>query len=248
MREGSRVVVDIPPNLTENITPSRARSRETLMIAIVDYRAGNLTSVKLAFQALGVDAVVTSDPAVIPQADRVVFPGVGAAGSAMQNLSDLKLISVLRQVASSGKPFLGICLGTQILLDFSEEDGGTPTLGILPGRVPRFQPSDRWDKVPQIGWNQVRIVRPHPLLEGIADNSEFYFVHSFYPAPADASLALGTTDYAGVTFASMVGRGNVAATQFHPEKSGRVGLRLLENFVKWTGTTPAPQGKEGLEG
>lgn len=203
------------------------------MIAIVDYKAGNLTSVKLAFQALGADAVVTSEPAVIRQADRVVFPGVGAAGSAMQNLSELQLIPVLKHAALSGKPFLGICLGTQILLDFSEEDGGTPTLGILPGRVPRFQPADRWDKVPQIGWNQVRIKRPHPLLEGIADNSEFYFVHSFYPAPADASLTIGATDYAGATFASMVGRDNVAATQFHPEKSGRIGLRLLKNFLTW---------------
>jgi glutamine amidotransferase len=203
------------------------------MIAIVDYKAGNLTSVQLAFQALGCDASVTSDPQVILAADRVVFPGVGAAGSAMRNLTDLRLIPVLKEVANRGTPFLGICLGTQILLEFSEEDGGTPTLGLLPGRVPRFQPTDRWDKVPQMGWNQVRIVRPHPLLEGIADDSEFYFVHSYYPAPADPSLAIGTTDYADVTFASMVGRGNVAATQFHPEKSGRIGLRLLANFTRW---------------
>ena len=203
------------------------------MIAIVDYKAGNLTSVQLAFQALGVDTRVTSDPDAILGADRVVFPGVGAAGSAMRNLAELKLIPVLKEVASSGKPFFGICLGTQILFDASEEDDGTPTLGILPGCVPRFQPSDRWDKIPQIGWNQVKIVRPHPLLDGIADGSEFYFVHSFYPAPTDPALAIGTTDYAGVTFSSMVGRGNVAATQFHPEKSGRIGLRLLSNFIRW---------------
>ena len=204
------------------------------MIAIVDYKAGNLTSVQLAFRALGCEAAVTSDPRVILSAERVVFPGVGAAGSAMRNLAGLHLVDALKQVAARGTPFLGICLGTQILLEHSEEDGGTPTLGILPGRVPRFQPADRWDKVPQIGWNQVRIVRPHPLLEGIADGSEFYFVHSFYPAPADPSLAIGTTDYAGVTFASMVGRANVAATQFHPEKSGRIGLRLLANFTRWS--------------
>ena len=203
------------------------------MIAIVDYRAGNLTSVKLAFQALTADALITSDPRVILAAERVVFPGVGAAGSAMYHLNDMGLTNVLKEVASSGKPFLGICLGTQILFDFSEEDGGTPTLGILPGRVPRFRPANRWDKVPQIGWNQVKIVRPHPLLDGIADGSEFYFVHSFYPAPSDPALAVGTTDYAGATFASMVGRDNVAATQFHPEKSGRVGLRLLKNFLTW---------------
>jgi len=204
------------------------------MIAIVDYRAGNLTSVQLAFKALGCDARVTSDPQSILSAERVVFPGVGAAGSAMQNLADLQLATVLKAVAARGTPFLGICLGTQILLDFSEEDGGTPTLGILPGRVPRFQPTDRWDKVPQIGWNQLKIVRPHPLLDGIDDGSEFYFVHSFYPAPSDPAIAIGTTDYAGVTFASMVGRANVAATQFHPEKSGRIGLRLLGNFIRWS--------------
>lgn len=204
------------------------------MIAIVDYRAGNLTSVQLAFQALGVSAQVTSEVDAILAADRVVFPGVGAAGSAMQNLEQLKLIPVLKEVAASGKPFLGICLGTQILFDSSEEDGGTPALGILPGGVPRFQPKNLWDKVPQIGWNQVKIVRPHPLLEGIADNSEFYFVHSYYPNPSDPTLALGTTDYADVTFASMVGRSNVVATQFHPEKSGRIGLRLLANFIRWS--------------
>ena len=213
------------------------------MIAIVDYKAGNLTSVRLAFQALGTDAHVTSDAGEIREAERIVFPGVGAAGSAMRNLSDLKLIDALKGAVASGKPFLGICLGTQILFDVSEEDGGTPALGILPGRVPRFQPADRWDKVPQIGWNQVRIARPHPLLEGIADGSEFYFVHSFYPAPADSALVIGTTDYAGITFASMVGRGNVAATQFHPEKSGRIGLRLLKNFVTWTPGIELPKEK-----
>ena len=203
------------------------------MIAIVDYRAGNLTSVQLAFQALKADAQITSDPGVILASERVVFPGVGAAGSAMRHLNDLGLTAVLKEVASSGKPFLGICLGTQILFDFSEEDGGTPTLGILSGRVPRFRPANRWDKVPQIGWNQVKIVRPHPLLDGVSDGAEFYFVHSFYPAPSDPTLAVGTTDYAGATFASMVGRDNVAATQFHPEKSGRIGLRLLKNFLTW---------------
>jgi len=204
-----------------------------IMVAIVDYKAGNLTSVRLAFKALACDAVVTSDPALLLAAERVVFPGVGAAGSAMRNLAELNLVDVLKTLAARGTPFLGICLGTQILFDFSEEDGGTPTLGILPGRVPRFQPADPWDKVPQMGWNQVRTVRPHPLLEGIADLSEFYFVHSYYPSPADPALAVGVTEYAGVTFASMVGRANVAATQFHPEKSGRIGLRLLANFTRW---------------
>jgi len=203
------------------------------MIAIVDYKAGNLTSVQLACRALGCEAVVTSDPQQILSAERVIFPGVGAAGAAMQHLTSMNLVNVLREVANKGTPFLGICLGTQILLEFSEEDGGTSTLGILPGRVPRFQPVDRRDKVPQIGWNQVRQVRKHPLLEGIEDDSEFYFVHSYYPAPASPDLTIGTTDYAGITFSCMLGRANVAATQFHPEKSGRIGLKLLNNFLHW---------------
>lgn len=204
------------------------------MIAIVDYQAGNLTSVRLAFSALNREATVTSDPQVILAAERVVFPGVGAAGSAMANLRAMGLDAAIRETAARGTPFFGICLGTQILFDFSEEDGGTPCLGILPGRVPRFRPADRRDKVPQIGWNQVRIARPHPLLNGIADDSEFYFVHSYHPAPADPALTVGTTTYADTTFTSMVARGNVAAAQFHPEKSGRIGLRLLQNFLEWT--------------
>jgi glutamine amidotransferase len=203
------------------------------MIAIVDYKAGNLTSVQLACRALGCEAVVTSDPQQILAAERVIFPGVGAAGAAMKHLTSMKLVQVLHDVANRGTPFMGICLGTQILLEFSEEDGGTPTLGLLPGRVPRFQPTDRRDKVPQIGWNQVRQVRKHPLLEGIDDDSEFYFVHSYYPAPATPELTIGTTDYAGITFTSMLGRANVVATQFHPEKSGRIGLKLLNNFLTW---------------
>jgi glutamine amidotransferase len=203
------------------------------MIAIVDYKAGNLTSVQLACRALGCEAVVTSDPQQILSAERVIFPGVGAAGAAMKHLTSMKLVQVLHDVASRGTPFMGICLGTQILLEFSEEDGGTPTLGLLPGRVPRFQPQDRRDKVPQIGWNQVRKVRNHPLLAGIDDDSEFYFVHSYYPAPATPDLTIGTTDYAGITFTSMLGRANVVATQFHPEKSGRIGLKLLNNFLTW---------------
>lgn len=201
-------------------------------VAIVDYRAGNLTSVKLAFAALGAEALITSDPEAVRAAERVVFPGVGAAASAMRNLEELKLADALRDVAAGGKPFLGICLGTQILFEESEEDGGVKALGIFPGRVPRFAPADARVKVPEIGWNQVAH-NGHALFEGIADGSEFYFVHSYYPQPSDDSLAIGRTEYAGVTFASAVARGNVAATQFHPEKSGRVGLKLLENFLGW---------------
>lgn len=207
------------------------------MIAIVDYRAGNLTSVQLALRALSAEAEITADASVIRRAERVIFPGVGAAGSAMHNLASMGLVEVLKEVVGAGTPFLGICLGTQILFESSEEDGGTETLGLLPGRIPKFRPTDRWDKVPQIGWNQVSVVRPHPVLEGIADGSEFYFVHSFYPAPSDPGVTIGQTSYAGTTFSSAVGRGNLVATQFHPEKSGRIGLRLLDNFLRWT---PAP--------
>ena len=205
------------------------------MLAIIDYKAGNLTSVKLAFDALGQENVITSAPDVIRGATRVVFPGVGAAGSAMHNLQELKLIPVLREVISSGTPFLGICVGTQILFDFSEEDGGTPCLGLIPGRVALFHPIDVRDKVPHMGWTQVRSCRPHPLMAGIPDNSDFYFVHSFYPQPARPEDVIGATDYAGINFAAMVGCGNMAAVQFHAEKSGKVGLKLLENFATWDG-------------
>ena len=205
------------------------------MIAIVDYKAGNLTSVRLAFDAIAIEAVPTADPAVLARADRIVFPGVGAAASAMANLRATGLIDTLRARIAAGVPFLGICLGTQILLDRSEEDGGVDALGVLPGTVRKFTPSDPACKIPHMGWNQVRAARPHPLLEGVPDGSDFYFVHSYYPDPADRGDVIGTTDYAGVVFASMVGRGNVAATQFHVEKSGKTGLRFLRNFAQWDG-------------
>ena len=206
------------------------------MIAIVDYKAGNLTSVLLAFKALNVEAQITSDPGVVAAADRVVFPGVGAAGDAMQHLHEMKLLQPLRDAVDSGKPFLGICLGTQIILEHSEEDGGVDTAGILPGKVIRFRPSSKWDKIPQMGWNAVHVVRDHPVFDGIEDESEFYFVHSFYPAPASDDLILGQSTYADVTFASAMSRNNLVATQFHPERSGRIGLRVLENFSRWDGS------------
>ena len=205
------------------------------MTAIVDYRAGNLTSVRLAFEAIGAPAQVTADPAAIRAADRILFPGVGAAGSAMANLAASGLAPVLRERVAAGVPFLGICLGTQILFERSEEDGGVDCLGLLRGEARRFVPRTRADKIPEMGWNQARFERPHPLLAGIPDGADFYFVHSYYPAPADPADAVCTTEYAGTRFASMVGRGNLAATQFHPEKSGRAGLRLLSNFLRWNG-------------
>lgn len=205
------------------------------MIAIVDYKAGNLTSVKLAFEALGIKAVVTDQAADILAADRVVFPGVGAAGASMRHLTELNLTETLKTVVSRGTPFLGICVGMQILLDRSEEDGGTATLGFIPGDVRLFRPENPADKVPQIGWNTVRFNRRHPVFEGVEDETEFYFVHSYYPMPTHPADRLGVTDYAGVSFASIVGRGNLVATQFHIEKSGRIGLRVFKNFSRWNG-------------
>lgn len=205
------------------------------MIAIIDYKAGNLTSVKLAFDTLKIEAFITNSPAEILAADRIVFPGVGAARSAMQTLNELQLADTIIKVAEKGTPFIGICLGTQIILDSSEENEGTKCLGIIPGTVNQFHPTDPYDKIPQMGWNSVSVKKPHPVLKGIDNNSEFYFVHSYYPAPTDSSYIIGTTDYAGVSFASIIGNNNVIATQFHPEKSGRIGLKLLENFAQWNG-------------
>lgn len=205
------------------------------MITIIDYKAGNLTSVKLAFDAIGVESEITDSGARILKADRVVFPGVGAAGAALRTLNDMNLVDVIRQVVRRGTPFLGICLGTQIIFERSEEDGGVDCIGIVPGMVKLFRPVNRFEKVPQMGWNSVRQVAGHRIFNGIADNSEFYFVHSYYPAPSDKSYILGETEYGGVNFASVIGTGSLVATQFHPEKSGRVGLELLENFCKWNG-------------
>ena len=206
------------------------------MIAIIDYKAGNLTSVRLALEHIGAPCEVTSDPSRISAAERVIFPGVGAAGEAMRNLRELRLIGPLRSVVSSGVPFLGICLGTQVIFEFSEEDGGTPCIGLVSGAVKRFTPSDPMCKIPHMGWNTVRFAAAHPLFSGIEDGSEFYFVHSYYPAPSEAGCVLGETEYAGVRFASVVGRDNLFATQFHPERSGRIGLTLLANFSRWNGT------------
>ncbi len=187
------------------------------MTAIIDYKAGNLTSVRNAFAALGAETVVTREREVIAAAERVVFPGVGAAGSAMANLAELGLVDAVRAAAASGKPFLGICLGMQILFGHSEEDGGVDTLGILPGAVRRF-PEVPGFKVPEIGWNQVN------------GGDEYYFVHSYYAELGPYTT--GKTEYAGVTFTSEVRKGALLACQFHPEKSGRVGLELLKEWLQ----------------
>jgi imidazole glycerol-phosphate synthase subunit HisH len=203
------------------------------MIAIVDYKAGNLTSVKLALDHLGVPAEITRCPERILEAERVIFPGVGSAGAAMEHIRELGLAEALRAVVQRGTPLLGICLGTQIIFDQSEENGATKCLGLLAGTARRFRPTNPADKVPQIGWNTVDLVKPHPVFQGIESGSEFYFAHSYYPAPSAKACILGETEYAGVRFAAAVARDNLIATQFHPEKSGRIGLHLLDNFAKW---------------
>ncbi|MGH7906359.1 MAG: imidazole glycerol phosphate synthase subunit HisH [Candidatus Binataceae bacterium] len=203
------------------------------MIAIVDYRAGNLTSVALALQHLGHRCEITDSPARIREASRVILPGVGAAGATMANLRRLELVDILRdEVIGSGKPFLGICIGIQILLDSSEEDD-TACLGVIAGRVTRFPAAidGRPLKVPQIGWNRVRQSRPHPIFDGVPDFSHFYFVNSYYPVPANQSDVIATSDY-GVEFCAAIARGNCVATQFHLEKSGATGLRTLDNFCR----------------
>ncbi len=195
------------------------------MTVIVDYRAGNLTSVKLAFAALGEPVEVTNDPAKVRAASRVVFPGVGAARSAMENLRDLGLVDTVKEAATDGRPFLGICLGMQILFAHSEEDGGVDTLGVLPGQVRRF-PSVPGCKVPEIGWNQVNATNWESRHLG---GAEYYFVHSYYAELGPWTF--GKTEYAGIEFTSMVKQGRMWACQFHPEKSGRVGLELLKGWL-----------------
>ena len=206
------------------------------MTTLVDYKAGNLTSVRLALEHIGVAAEITDDADRLRRADRVIFPGVGAAGAAMDSLRGLGLLEALRERIASGVPFLGICIGMQLLLDYSEEDGGAECIGVFPGKVRLFQPADPACKIPQMGWNAVDFVKPHPVQADIEAGSEFYFVHSYYPDPSEAEIVVGRTDYADVRFASMVAKDNVVATQFHPERSGRIGLRLLESFCNWDGT------------
>lgn len=202
------------------------------MIAIIDYEAGNLTSVARALRHIGVECTITNDHTAIRTAERVIFPGVGAAGEAMAIIRREGLDTVIRDVVAAGTPFLGICLGAQIILRESEEDDVTPCLGVIPGTAKRFQGTDI--KIPHMGWNNITVTRPHPVLAGVAQDAQFYFVHSYHPAPAKEGDVIATTGY-GLSFASVIGHTNVIATQFHPEKSGRSGLRILGNFCGWDG-------------
>ncbi len=199
-----------------------------MKLVIVDYGAGNLRSVARAVAHAGGQPLITSSPRDVAAAEALIVPGVGAAADTMANLRRHRLVEPMRDYIVSGRPFLGVCMGQQALFDVSEEGGEHPCLGVLPGRVVRLPEGL---KVPHMGWNQVRVVRPHPIFEGISDGSYFYFVHSYYPRPDDPAVILAETEY-GVTFPSVVGRDSLVATQFHPEKSGDMGLRMYENFLR----------------
>ena len=210
-----------------------------MTIAVIDYEMGNLRSVQKALERVGANAVVTRDPDVIIDASAAVLPGVGAFGTCMDNLRRHGLIEPVKIFVASGRPFLGICLGMQLLFDESEEFGPVRGLGILPGKVVRFTPDPSGKrKVPQMGWNALAIARKAPHLAGLRDGDQVYFVHSYYPVPADPNVVATTTDYGG-PFASAVWQDNVFACQFHPEKSQAVGLKILANFAALAGETDA---------
>ncbi len=199
------------------------------MIAVVDYDAGNLKSVETALEKLGADFFISSDHERLAAADKMIFPGVGEAAQAMKRLKSTSLDKVIREFAASGKPLFGICLGSQILFDHSEESD-TPCLGILPGNVRQFS-SEMGLKIPHMGWNTLKHSN-HPLFKDLPQDKSFYFVHSYYVEPSDSADVIGTSDY-GIEFTAAVARGNVMATQFHPEKSGEWGLQILRNFIAY---------------
>ncbi len=203
------------------------------MIHIIDYKAGNITSVRRALESLRVESVITPDPDAIRRAEKIIFPGVGQAASAMQALRERGLDAALREAFARGTPILGICLGAQIVLAHSEE-GDTKCLGLLAGECKRFSFSDPTYKIPHMGWNRVVPVRLHPVFSGVGPEEEFYFVHSYYPRPEDPQCVLAECEY-GIIFPAVIGRANLVAVQFHPEKSGPVGLRILNNFAAWDG-------------
>jgi imidazole glycerol-phosphate synthase subunit HisH len=201
------------------------------MISVIDYRAGNAPSVLYALRKIGVEAKLVSRPDDVARAERLVLPGVGAARATMESLRDSEILeSLTARVRVDGVPFLGICIGLQLLFDRSEE-GDTDTLGWLAGTVRRFPDSGR---VPQIGWNEVRFRRPHPVTADLPEAGHFYFVNSYHAVPADAADVLGSTQYS-VEFCSVAARDNIVATQFHAEKSGPLGLRFLAGFSDWNG-------------
>ena len=201
------------------------------MLALVDYGSGNIRSVERALAFVGADFLLTEDPEEVARASGVVLPGVGAALDTMNGLRARGMDAAVRDHLAGGRPFMGVCMGLHALLEHSEENDGTPCLGLFPGRVRLFPPGLH---VPHMGWNQVRRQKPCALLEGVPDAANFYFVHSYYADGAGSGHCAATTDY-GVEFLSVLGQDLVFATQFHPEKSGAVGLRLYRNFVRICG-------------
>jgi len=198
------------------------------MIVIIDYGAGNLRSVVNAISRLGYQSKITSSPDEMLTAKAVILPGVGAAAETMASLHMLGLVSPIRRFVAEGRPFFGVCIGLQILFGATEEGGWHECLGIIPGVVRRFPPGL---KIPHMGWNQVKQRISHPIFSGISDETNFYFVHSYYVEPNDRSLVVGETEY-GIPICSVIAKGNLVATQFHPEKSGEVGLKIYDNFIK----------------
>ena len=217
-------------------------------VVVLDYGAGNLRSVARAVEHAGFQPEVTADARALDTADATIMPGVGAAADTMRNLQKGGLVEPLREYILAGRPFLGVCMGMQALLSVSEEEGEHACLDIVAGRVRRFEggtngsSADGRRKIPHMGWNRVEQQREHPIFAGIPDKSYFYFVHSYYPDPEDESVIIGRTEY-GVSFASIIARDTLVATQFHPEKSGAVGLRLYRNFL--TGACGEPPGRPG---
>lgn len=203
------------------------------MITVVDYGLGNLFSVAKAFEMLGAEVAITSDPEVVRVAERIVLPGVGAFGDGMRFLTERKLLPALEEAVKKNKvPFLGICLGMQFLAEVSNEYGEHTGLGWIRGGVEKIGAGEKGLKVPHIGWNELSMKKEHPLFAGIKPNADFYFVHSFHLIPTDAEDLVAVTDYGG-SITAAVARGNIAGVQFHPEKSQDNGLALLENFLKW---------------
>lgn len=201
-------------------------------IAVIDYQAGNLRSVEKALVRTGADALVTSNPSAIESCDGIIFPGQGACDSSMINLKNRSLDNLILQLIAAKKPFMGVCLGLQLLLETSEE-GEEKCLGLIAGTVKRF-PEGK--KIPHMGWNEVNIKSDHPVLATLPNNSHFYFIHSYYADPTDKDIIAATTKY-GVEFCSAVAFQNVVAVQFHPEKSGDIGLEIYKNFVEFTKTS-----------
>jgi len=204
------------------------------MVVIVDYDAGNLRSVQRACEKVGIEAEITADPEVVVKADKVIFPGVGSAVSAVDTLRERGLDQAVQEFYQSGKPLLGICLGLQIALDRTEE-GDKECLGLVAGACRKFKFSDRSIKVPHIGWNELEIKQDHPMLKNIESGDEFYFVHSYFAQLDNDAEIFGSTDYGDITFTSAIGKDNFFATQFHLEKSGKIGLKLLAEFKNWEG-------------